>query len=110
MIQPVASVVDLEAERAALVQACIRARDMVSSEVVRRILGDALADAGVGEVDPTGERFDPDIHCSVGLVHTTDPHLDSMVESSERVGYLDRGRQLRLADVVVYSYGEQTYG
>ncbi|HTW08437.1 MAG TPA: nucleotide exchange factor GrpE [Acidimicrobiales bacterium] len=90
--------------RQALVEACIRARDMVSGGSVRRILGDALAEAGVREVDPTGERFDPERHCSVGITNTPDPALDDVVASAERVGYEDRGRSLRAASVIVYSY------
>src|ERR1700691_2539030 len=63
-----------QAERDALVSACIRARDL-SSGPVRRILGEALTRAGVVEVDPTGQPFDPDRHCSVGLLHTPSSQL-----------------------------------
>jgi hypothetical protein len=93
-----------DAGRASLVAACIRASDMVTSGAVRQVLGDALAHAGVNEVDPTGQRFDPDLHCSAGTTHTGDPALDSIVASSERVGYEDRGRQFRPATVIVYTY------
>jgi hypothetical protein len=93
-----------DAGRASLVAACIRASDMVTSDAVRQVLADALAHAGVSEVDPTGQRFDPDLHCSAGIADTGDPGLDSVVASSERVGYEDRGRQLRPATVIVYTY------
>jgi molecular chaperone GrpE len=91
-----------QAERDALVSACIRARDM-SSGSIRRILGEALAQAGVVEVDPTGQPFDPDRHCSVGLLHTPSSQLDATVASSERVGYDDRGRHLRQPEVIVFT-------
>jgi molecular chaperone GrpE len=91
-----------QAERDALVSAAIRARDMASGSV-RRILGEALAQAGVVEVDPTGEPFDPDRHCSVGLLHTPSSQLDATVASSERVGYDDHGRHLRQPEVIVFT-------
>jgi molecular chaperone GrpE len=94
-----------QAERDALVSACIRARDM-SSGSVRRILGEALTRAGVVEVDPTGQPFDPDRHCSVGLLHTPSSQLDATVASSERVGYDDHGRQLRQPEVLVFTSEE----
>ena len=98
--------IDTAAERRSLVNACIRARDMVSSGAVRRILGHALAEAGVMEVDPTGQQFNPDVHCSVGLVHTKDPTLEAVIASAERVGYQDRGRQLRPPNVYVFTHAE----
>ena len=101
-----AAVTDTVAERRSLVNACIRVRDMVSSGAVRRILGDALAEAGVMEVDPTGQQFNPDVHCSVGLVHTKDPTLEAVIASAERVGYQDRGRQLRPPNVYVFTHAE----
>jgi molecular chaperone GrpE len=94
-----------QAQRDALVSACIRARDM-SSGSVRRILGEALAQAGVVEVDPTGQPFDPDQHRSVGLLHTPSSQLDATVASSERVGYDDHGRQLRQPEVIVFTSEE----
>jgi hypothetical protein len=93
----------LQAERDALVKACIRARDLAGSGVVRRVLGEALALAGVTEVDPTGQRFDPDMHCSVGVLHTPLPRLDATVASAERVGYDDHGRHLRPPEVIVFT-------
>ena len=91
-----------QAQRDALVTACIRARDMTSGSV-RRILGEALAQAGVIEVDPTGQPFDPDRHKSVGLLHTPSSQLDDTVASSERVGYDDHGRHIRQPEVIVFT-------
>jgi molecular chaperone GrpE len=78
----------------------------MSSGSVRRILGEALTRAGVVEVDPTGQPFDPDRHCSVGLLHTPSSQLDATVASSERVGYDDHGRQLRQPEVLVFTSEE----
>ncbi len=101
------SLADPQAERDALVQACIRARDMTGGGAVRRILGEALALAGVTEVDPAGQRFDPDVHCSVGVLHTPVPRLDATIASAERVGYDDHGRHLRLPEVIVFASEER---
>jgi molecular chaperone GrpE (heat shock protein) len=94
------------AERDDLIQACIRALDMVQSGAVRDVLGGALERAGVVRVDPTGQLFDPDVHCSVGLLHTQDQALDDTVARLERAGYSDHGRQLRVPEVVVYTAGD----
>jgi molecular chaperone GrpE len=99
------SLADGQAEREVLVSACIRARDM-SGGAVRRILGEALAQAGVVEVDPTGQPFDPDRHLSVGILHTPSPGLDATVASAERVGYDDHGRHRRQPEVIVFTSEE----
>ena len=99
------SLADGQAEREALVSACIRARDM-SGGAVRRILGEALAQAGVVEVDPTGQPFDPDLHRSVGILHTPSPRLDATVASAERVGYDDHGHHRRPPEVIVFTSEE----
>lgn len=90
------------AERATLLTACIRARDLSPSPAIKQILGDALRKAGVTEEDPAGQPFDPDEHCSVGVMAAPSPTLDATVYRSERVGYRDHGRQVRPAEVVVY--------
>jgi GrpE len=97
---------DAKAERDLLVRACIRARDLAGRGALRQVLGDALMRAGVTEVDPTGQPFDPDLHCSVGVTHTADPGLADTVAAAERVGYEDRGRQLRAPEVIVFTAGE----
>src|SRR6266508_1883941 len=48
-----------EADRAALVRACIYVRDRVTSKALADRLGVALQEAGVSVVEPAGERFDP---------------------------------------------------
>ena len=97
---------DLSAERDVLVRACIRARDLAASAAIRQVIGDALTKAGVIEDDPTGQRFDPERHRSVGVTPTGDPALDDTIASAERVGYLDRGRQLRPAEVILFSLAQ----
>jgi hypothetical protein len=99
------SLADGHAEREVLVSACIRARDM-SGGAVRRILGEALAQAGVVEVDPTGQPFDPDLHRSVGILHTPSPRLDATVASADRVGYDDHGHHRRPPEVIVFTSEE----
>jgi hypothetical protein len=97
---------DAKAERDLLVQACIRARDLAGGGALRQVLGDALTRAGVTEVDPTGQPFDPDLHRSVGVTHTADPGMADTVAAAERVGYEDRGRRLRPPEVIVFTAQE----
>src|SRR6266511_4220079 len=48
-----------EADRAALVRACIYVRDRITSKALGDRLGAALQEAGVSVVEPAGQRFDP---------------------------------------------------
>ena len=85
-----------------LVAEVIGVRDLVPSEALAGRLGVALAGAGVTEVDPIGERFDPARHRAVRAESTTDRALVGIVAATERIGYDGQGRHVRLPDVSVY--------
>jgi hypothetical protein len=92
-----------EADRRALVQACIYVRDRVTSKALGDRLGAALQEAGVTTLEPTGVRFDPAHHEAGGAAPAGDPKLIGSIAAVEVPGYLDRdGRVLRAPIVTVY--------
>ena len=94
----------LTAERAALVQACIRIRTLTSDPALQEIADDGLAEGGVITVIPTGQRFDPHRHQSVGELPTADPAQDCIIARTDRPGYEDHGRRIRPAEVLVLRF------
>ncbi len=92
-----------DADRRALVQACIYVRDRVTSKALGDRLGAALQEAGVKTLEPTGVRFDPAHHEAGGAAPSNDPKLIGSIAAVEVPGYLDRdGRVLRAPIVTVY--------
>jgi hypothetical protein len=96
----------LDADRAALVRACIYVRDRVTSRALADRLAAALRDAGVNVVEPVGDRFDPARHEAGGATPATDPAQTGTIAAVEVPGYVDRtGRVLRAPVVTVYQAG-----
>jgi hypothetical protein len=96
----------LDADRAALVRACIYVRDRVTSRALADRLAAALRDAGVTVVEPVGDRFDPARHEAGGATPVSDPSLTGTIAAVEVPGYIDRsGRVLRAPVVTVYQGG-----
>jgi hypothetical protein len=96
----------LDADRAALVRACIYVRDRVTSRALSDRLAAALGDAGVTVVEPVGDRFDPARHEAGGATPAADPALTGTIAAVEVPGYVDRGgRVLRAPVVTVYQGG-----
>lgn len=93
------------AERAALVELCIDLADRLDTAGpgLRARVHRGLADVGVVAVEPDGLPFDGAQHDAVDREPTDDPARDRTVASTERAGYLDRGRLLRRPEVVVYA-------
>ena len=91
-----------DVSRDELVAACIRHRDQVRDEPLRAVLQRALAGVGVREVRADGERFDPHRHETVDRAPAADPALHDTVASTERCGYVDNGRVLRVPRVVLH--------
>ncbi|HEX4016424.1 MAG TPA: nucleotide exchange factor GrpE [Frankiaceae bacterium] len=94
----------LPAERAALVQAVIRIRTLTADPAIREIADDGLAESGVVTIVPTGERFDPRLHQSVGELPTADPAQDCIIARTDRPGFEDHGRRIRPAEVLVLRF------
>jgi hypothetical protein len=90
------------AERAALVALCVELDDLLGRPAQRQRLRRGLQAVGVEVVDPVGERFDPEVHCAVGAEPTAEPADDWCIARVERVGFVDRGREVRPPEVVVF--------
>lgn len=100
--QLAAQAVEVARQRGALVTALVELRDQVSSDALRQQAGTALQSAGLRELRPDGERFDPQWHVAVDQEPTGDARLDHVIASTERPGYLDGAHVLRRPEVVVY--------
>jgi hypothetical protein len=94
----------LPAERAALVLACIRIRSLTSDPSIREIADDGLAKGGIVTIIPTGQRFDPHRHQSVGELPTADPAQDCIIARTDRPGYEDHGQRIRPPEVLVLRF------
>ncbi|GII27615.1 nucleotide exchange factor GrpE [Planotetraspora mira] len=93
-----------EPGRDALVEACIRFRDQLGERhpfLAARLL-EALGTAGVHEIRADGQPFDGRVHEAVEVVPTADPRLRDVVASTERPGYVDGDRVVRVPRVAVY--------
>ncbi|GAA4583366.1 hypothetical protein GCM10023194_20480 [Planotetraspora phitsanulokensis] len=93
-----------EPGRDALVDACIRFRDQLGERqplLADRLL-DALGSAGVREIGADGQSFDGRVHEAVDVVPTADPRLQDVVAATERPGYVDGDRVVRVPRVSVY--------
>ncbi|GAA0745685.1 nucleotide exchange factor GrpE [Dactylosporangium roseum] len=100
-----------DADRRALVQACIYVRDRVTSKALGDRLGTALQEAGVTTVEPVGARFDPAHHEAGGATPSSDPALIGSIAAVEVPGYVDRdGRVLRAPIVTVYQAARNAGG
>jgi molecular chaperone GrpE len=69
-------------------------------EATLRLLDDALAAAGVTEIDPKGEPFDPAKHEALTVVPSDEVEPNSVVEVIQK-GYQLHDRLLRAARVIV---------
>lgn len=74
--------------------------------LVARKFAKFLADAGVEQVDPLGERFDPNLHDALMMTPTEDPEEDELVSHVVLVGYRLGARLLRPARVTVFRHEE----
>jgi molecular chaperone GrpE len=91
----------LEASLAAAAGATLDAGAVIEGDrATLRILSQALADAGITEIDPEGEPFDPARHEAISLVPSQTAEPNSVINVVQK-GYLLHERVLRPARVVV---------
>ena len=69
-------------------------------EATLRLLDDALVAAGVTEIDPKGEPFDPAKHEALTVVPSDEVEPNSVLEVIQK-GYQLHDRLLRAARVIV---------
>jgi molecular chaperone GrpE len=69
-------------------------------ELTLRMLGSALDKFGVREIDPKGEKFNPELHEAMAMQPATDVEPNTVVQVVQK-GYLLNDRLVRPAMVVV---------
>jgi len=73
-------------------------------DMVEKKLGKTLRNAGLEQVNPVGEKFDPSLHEAVGTDIAETPEEDHTVSRVYQAGYTFKGQLLRPARVVVKQY------
>ena len=73
-------------------------------DMVEKKLGKSLRAAGLEQVNPVGEKFDPSLHEAVGTDIAETPEEDHTVSRVYQAGYTFKGQLLRPARVVVKQY------
>lgn len=94
------------AQRTILRDTMIEVRDLVTIEAVRGRILEALQRAGIEEISPDGQTFDPTKHHAIDRVPTTNPTDHNRVAFTERPGYRDGNVLVRPPDVGVYRLKE----
>ena len=98
------ALVQLQNERAKMVDLLLYARDRVSSPAVASRMDDNLAQLGIQVLVPrVGDRFDPTQHEASATVHTDDPEKQGTIAELELAGYSDGDRVVRHPVVTVYT-------
>ena len=69
-------------------------------EMTSKILIDVLKKNGLEELDPKGEKFDPNIHEALSMVPNPELEDNTVFEVFQK-GYLLNGRVVRAAKVIV---------
>jgi molecular chaperone GrpE (heat shock protein) len=70
---------------------------------VKSLLHKGLFDAGVSEIDATGQRFDAEKHKAVKTTATADSEKDGIISRTLQCGYAVDGQTLRLPEVAVFT-------
>jgi hypothetical protein len=91
-------------DRGVLVEFCVELEGLLPQPALREKVHRALARVGVTADVPTGALFDPERHCAVGTVPTSDPDRHDRIATVESCGFRDGERELRNPDVVVWRY------
>jgi hypothetical protein len=92
------------ADRDRLVLACVDLADRLRDRqpALYQALCRDLKSVGVTVLAPDGERFDAHRHNAVQAEHVADPAQHLLIAETMKLGYEDRGVQVRVPDVVVY--------
>lgn len=98
------ALVQLQHERAKMVELLLYARDRVSSPAVAARMDDNLTQLGIQVIAPEiGTRFDPQQHEASATVFTEDANLHGTIAEVELAGYLDGDQLVRHPIVTVYT-------
>ena len=74
-------------------------------QLTLKLWGEALVRAGVEEIDPSGQPFDPDLHEALSMRRSPGVPVNTVLEVAQK-GYLLNGRLVRPARVIVAGGGE----
>jgi len=69
-------------------------------QLTLRLWGEALGRAGVEEIDPLGQPFNPDLHEALSIRRSPSTASNTVLEVAQK-GYLLNGRLVRAARVIV---------
>lgn len=92
----------LAGQRAALITGMLTIRGLIDDPQVADVVDDSLRTAGVTVFDPTGHTKDPRYHRVDHTEPATHPGQVGTIARTLTPGYIDGGRVLQPADVVVY--------
>jgi molecular chaperone GrpE len=70
------------------------------TELTTNMLMQVLERSGVQQIDPTGEKFDPDRHQAISMVESAEVESNRVIEVMQK-GYLLNDRLIRPAMVIV---------
>lgn len=101
------SVQVLAAQRAALVSAFVKARGLLDDDTIAAMLDEAICAGGVTPFEATGDLLDPKRHRVDHTVRAPSADRDGIVAQTLSPGYLDKGRVLLPATVVVYKWAQR---
>jgi hypothetical protein len=106
-LQPPASVGPLPPDRSpGLITSLIDLSDRMTSQALRAEIVATLGRAGVHPIEiAPGTPFEATTMRGIGSAPTTDPAWVGRVATTDRCGFHDAGRIIRLPDVVVYVAG-----
>lgn len=98
------ALVQLQTERAKMVELLLYARDRVASPAVAARMDDNLAQLGIALILPeVGDRFDAQQHEASATVQTDDAALHGTIAEIELAGYSDGDQVVRHPIVTVYT-------
>lgn len=70
------------------------------SAMTLKLLLDVLQKNGVSELDPVGEKLDPELHQALSVIPSPDAEPNTILHVAQK-GYLLNGRVIRAAQVIV---------
>ena len=70
------------------------------SSMTLKLLRDVLQKNGVIELDPVGEKLDPELHQALSVIPSPDAEPNTILHVAQK-GYLLNGRVIRAAQVIV---------
>ena len=76
-------------------------------EYINTQLVQVLSGHGLSEMRPLGEEFDPNIHTSIGTVHTDDAANEHTIAEVVQPGYQLSGKVIRSPKVKIFTLEEE---